>query len=102
MSILYEVTAVVRADLAESYERYLIEEHIPALLATGYFTGAAVARYEPGRFRISYEAPTQGDLDAYMANDGPRLRADGQKHFPLGVSLSREVWELRQRWNAER
>jgi hypothetical protein len=100
MSILYEVTAVVRVDLADSYERYLREEHIPALLSTGHFVGATMARYEPGRFRISYEAPTQADLDAYLAIDAPRLRADGQKHFPLGVSHSREVWELRERWGS--
>jgi hypothetical protein len=53
--ITYEITATVRADLCDAYERYMRDRHIPDLLATGSFAGATMARSSPGRYRIRYE-----------------------------------------------
>jgi len=35
---------------------------------------------------------SQEDLDRYIAEHAPRLRADFHEHFPAGVRLSRAVW----------
>ncbi|HEX2219899.1 MAG TPA: DUF4286 family protein [Gemmatimonadales bacterium] len=96
--VTYEITADVEADLIEDYERYMREVHIPELLETGCFRAAAFTRSRPGRYRVRYEAPDQADLDRYLAEDAPRLRAEFSSRFPRGIALSREVWATIEEW----
>jgi hypothetical protein len=95
--VTYEVTAVVRPDLADAYEAYM-RRHIPELLATGWFVRASFARITGHRYRIRYHARDQQSVDRYIAEDAPRLRADFAKHFPVGVELTREVWQTLEEW----
>jgi uncharacterized protein DUF4286 len=97
--IIYEVTAVVEARLAEAYERYMRQQHIPDVLATGCFQSADFASAAPGRYRMRYEASTDDDLERYLATHAARLREDAASRFPEGVVLSREVWTAIQRWS---
>jgi hypothetical protein len=96
--IIYEITATVRADLIEAYEKYMCETHIPDLLATGFFAGAKMARAGENRYRIGYEAHNQKALDDYLATDARRLRADFMEHFGEGIEVSRENWEVLRVW----
>ena len=96
--IAYEVTAEMEETLAGRYEQYMRETHIPEVLATGCFQAAVLARSSPGRYRTSYLARTQADLDRYLEHHTAALRADFAAHFPEGVSLSREVWTAVDRW----
>jgi hypothetical protein len=96
--IIYEVTAVVEARLAETYERYMRQQHIPDVLASGCFQRADLASATPGRYRMRYEASTDEDLERYLATHAARLREDVASRFPEGVVLSREVWTAIQRW----
>jgi hypothetical protein len=97
--VTYEVTTIVEPSLVEAYERYMRQVHIPDLLATGCFRGAALARAAIGRYRVRYEAPSQADLDRYLATHATRLREDFASHFPEGVTASREVWVAIQVWD---
>jgi hypothetical protein len=97
--IIYEVTAVVQAHLAEAYERYMRQHHIPDVLASGCFQSADFASAAPGRYRMRYEASTDADLERYLATHAARLREDAASRFPEGVVLSREVWTAIQRWS---
>lgn len=99
--VIYEITAVVRAELVENYEKYMREQHIPDLLGTGYFRAASFTRSSAGRYRICYEAFDQSALDKYLKQDAPRLRADFLAHFSEGVELSREVWTILQSWKTD-
>lgn len=99
--IIYEITATVRADLVESYEKYMRSQHIPDLLATGFFTGAKMARVGENRYRIQYEAHDQKALDEYLATEAARLRDDFLAHFPEGIEVVRENWEVLQVWETE-
>jgi hypothetical protein len=99
--IAYEVTSVVEESLVGQFERYMREIHIPDVLATGCFQAATLARSSPGRYRTSYMARTQADLDRYLETHTARLRVDFAAHFPEGVSLSREVWGTVQRWEGQ-
>lgn len=96
--IIYEITAVVEPRLVEKYEQYMSGQHIPDLLATGHFTGASFACTTENRYRIRYEAFNKHALDQYLTHDAERLRADFLKHFPSGIEVSREVWEVLQIW----
>ncbi|HWL39108.1 MAG TPA: DUF4286 family protein [Gemmatimonadaceae bacterium] len=95
--VTYEVSAVVRADLAAAYEKYM-RPHIVAVLATGLFVGATFDRAEGNKYRARYQAKDQQSVDKYLAEHTARLRADFAKHFPNGVELSREVWQTTGTW----
>lgn len=99
--VIYEITAVVRAEFVEEYEKYMRERHIPDLLATGYFSVAYFTRSAENRYRIQYHAHDQQALDEYLENDANRLRADFLAHFPEGVELSREVWKVLESWQID-
>lgn len=94
MTVIYEITATVRDDLMESYERYMSSKHIPDLMSTGCFVGATFSRSEIARYRIWYTAASQDDLDRYLNQNASRLRDDLRSHFPNGVEPSREVWNM--------
>ncbi|MGH7579849.1 MAG: DUF4286 family protein [Gemmatimonadales bacterium] len=96
--VTYEVTTTVEPGLIEEYERYMRATHIPDLLATGCFRGAAFTRSAQGRYRVRYEAPSAADLERYLDTHATRLREDFASHFPQGVTASREVWEDLQSW----
>jgi len=102
MSLVYEVTAVVELELADGWERYMRERHIPDVLATGCFTRASLARASGGRYLIRYHLATRADLERYLAQAAPALRAEFTARYPGGVALTRETWELVQEWEAGR
>jgi len=91
--LVYEITATVDADIVAEYEKYMIERHIPDLLATGHFAAAFFVKNGP-QYRIGYHADSQEHLDDYLANDAEPLRADLLEHFPRGVEISRQTLEI--------
>ncbi len=108
--IAYEVRARVPVEQAEAYERYLREEHIPDLMATGCFVEANFSRSE-GRgsaseeapaadvlFRSAYLAPDRAALDRYLADHAGRLRTHALARFPRGPAFERETWAVLERW----
>jgi hypothetical protein len=96
--VTYEVTTTVDPRLVDAYERFMRQVHIPDLLATGCFRGAALTRSAPGRYRVRYEAPTDAALERYLAIHATRLRDDFVSHFPEGVMASRGLWVAIQSW----
>jgi hypothetical protein len=97
--VIYEITAAVQAELVEEYEKYMRERHIPDLLATGYFRGAYFTRSAENRYRIQYHARDRAALENYLQTEAGRLRADFLAHFPEGIGLSRENWDILESWN---
>jgi hypothetical protein len=97
-TVIYEITAVVDIELIEKYEKYMRGQHIPDLLATGYFRGAKFISSPKNRYRILYEAHNQESLNQYLESDATRLRADFLAHFPAGIELSREIWHVVEHW----
>lgn len=91
--LIYEITATVDESLIEGYENYMTERHIPDLLATGHFSAAFFAK-NGNVYRIGYHAESTEHYDAYIENDAERLRADFLEHFPAGVKVSRDVFEI--------
>ena len=71
-----EITAIVDAGLIESYEKYMLERHIPDLLKTGFFGGAKISRSGANRYRIQYEAHDKSSLDEYLTTQAARSRAE--------------------------
>lgn len=90
--VTYEVNAYVDEALCAKYERYMTKTHLRDVLATGCFVSATLERATPGKYRVSYRAPTREDVDRYLKEHTAILRADFAKQFPGGVRLEREVW----------
>lgn len=100
-AFIYEITALVPTEMTEEYEKYMRERHIPDLLATGYFRFAYFTRSAGNRFRVQYHARSQSALDEYLQIKAESLRADFLAHFPDGVEITREVWEVLQSWEKD-
>lgn len=98
--IWYEVTATPEAEVRAAYETYMRETHIRDVLATGCFVAARFAAASGGRYRSTYVAPDQEHLDRYLDLHAQRLRHDFAVHFPAGVALTREVWQVVEEWQA--
>lgn len=95
--IRYEVTLECSAAAAPALERWMRNTHVPDMLATGCFSGIHFDRAD-GRFRTVYEAMAQQHLDRYLAEHADRMRDSFREQFPVGVAISREVWEQLQSW----
>jgi hypothetical protein len=96
--ILYEVTLQVEPTLVAKVEEYMSRRHIPQIFATGCFRRIRFDGASPARFRTCYQAESQADLDRYLREHAPRLRAEFQADFPTGVTLTRETWTERAMW----
>lgn len=97
-AVTYEITASVRDDLTDAYERYMRERHIPDVVRAGRFARASFSRSAPGRYRIRYEALGRAELNEYLATHARDLRAHFTETFPEGVELSREEWTILEIW----
>jgi hypothetical protein len=89
----YEVTIQLDdAALANALESYMRGGHVTAVLATDCFLDAHFEQSAPGLYRTRYSAASQQDLDRYVSEHAPSLRADFQEHFPSGLRITRTVW----------
>jgi hypothetical protein len=100
-TVLYEVTLQVEPSLAGAVEDHMRRQHIPEILRTGCFERIRFDQASPSRFRTSYQARSSAELERYLRDHAPRLRADFQAHFPSGVTLTRETWSPRELWQSE-
>jgi Domain of unknown function (DUF4286) len=96
--IFYEVTLQVEPRLAQAVETHMRTVHIPEIAGTGCFRQIHFDRASAARFRTCYQAESRSDLDRYLGEHAPRLRAEFQKEFPEGVTLTREIWTQQEVW----
>jgi hypothetical protein len=96
--IRYEVTLQVEPPLAPAVAQHMRGQHIPEIFATGCFQHIRFEQASPARFRTSYEAKNQTDLEHYLHDHAPKLRAEFQNRFPTGVITTREIWALQEVW----
>lgn len=96
--LLYEVTLQVDSAVAQQVDEHMRSRHIPEIFATGCFRRIRFDHASPTRFRTSYQADTRADLDRYLSEHAPRLRAEFKAEFPTGVILTRETWMQQEVW----
>lgn len=93
----YEVTIQLDdPSLANALESYMRDGHLAEVLATGCFLDGHFEQSAPGVYRTRYSVAAQEDLDRYVEEHAPRLRADFQEHFPSGLRVTRAVWSERK------
>jgi hypothetical protein len=96
--ILYEVVLEVEPGCSAAVADHMRQRHIPAIAATGCFQRIRFQQASEHRFRTTYEAETAADLERYLQNHAPAMRAEFLAEFPTGVRLSREAWYDVESW----
>ena len=97
--ILYEVTLEVEPASSPAVAEHMRQRHIPAIVGTGCFRRIQFQQASVDRFRTSYEAETAADLERYLQDHAPALRAEFLAEFPTGVRLTRETWRVVESWD---
>ena len=95
--VVYEVNLDLDATVRDDYLAWL-GAHVTEVCALPGFTGAQVFEVAdppapPGRTSlcVQYRLAGQGDLDRYLAEHAPRLRAEGIARFGGRFTASRRV-----------
>lgn len=96
--LVYEVTLDISADKVDEFDVWL-KTHVRDMLALPGFRDARVLKpegAEPGAVRrvVQYTLGSRADLDRYVAEHAPRMRAEGAKRFGDKLKASRRVFDL--------
>jgi len=96
--LVYEVTLDISADQAAEFDTWL-KEHVREMLALPGFREARVLKPEGAeagaeRRVVQYTLASRADLDRYVAEQAPRMRAEGAKRFGDKLKASRRVLDL--------
>ena len=99
LMILYNVTVSVSEASANDWVKYMMEVHIPEVLATGHFRDFRLCHVrgeaEGGiTFAVQYMARSQEDLDTYQRDCAPALQADHQAKWGSKAVAFRTILPL--------
>ena len=78
--LIYNVTIKVDAAIADTWFRWLQQEHIPAIMNTGCYSEYKIVRLrdiddsEGPTYAVQYFAPTREDYDRYIEQHATRFR----------------------------
>ncbi len=78
---IYNVTVSIDKTIAAEWHNWMKTVHIPMVMETGYFTEYKLCKVlnvddEGATYSTQYSFKTMPDIEAYMANEAPRLQAD--------------------------
>ncbi|MEM9983876.1 MAG: DUF4286 family protein [Bacteroidota bacterium] len=96
--VVYSVTTSVMYQREEEWVKWMKEEHIPQVLATGYFTGHEFHKLvdpqpEAGAatYNVQYLMESFTDYHHYQEKAAPALRKDHEEAFGKSVLSFRTV-----------
>ncbi len=88
MDLIYSVTTTIEKDSALEWATWMVQEHIPAVVATGCFTGYQFHRViEPATdagmatYNVLYDCASPSAYDVYIKQHAHALRAAAEKKF---------------------
>lgn len=101
MHIVYSVTILIEEDVAAAWLEWMRTVHIPAVLATGFFTRHRLLRLthpagDPGlvTFNVQYDCPSQAALTQYVEEKAPHLQQDHNEKFGGSFKAFRTVLDV--------
>lgn len=97
--LLYNVTIIIEESAAEEWLQYMIEIHIPEVMATGKFTSNRLLKIldspnEGISFCSQYVVENLNDYEDYQQNYAPKLQADLQQKFENKFVAFRTLMEF--------
>ena len=98
---IYNVTVKTDAAIADAWERWMLEEHMPELLATGLFTECRLSRLADTEddddsltYSAQYTCPSRAEYERYIAEWAPLMRQKGLEKFGGGFIAFRSVMDV--------
>lgn len=94
--VIYSVTVSVKTENQTAWLEWMMTEHIPEILKTGYFNESkAFQVLEPTeegkvRFTIQYDCKSMDDYRKYRETESERLASKHNEKFE-DISISREL-----------
>lgn len=101
---IYNVTVNIEEDIHDRWLRWMNEEHIPEMLATGKFSAAKMCRVlveeEMGgiTYAVQYTTDSKETLEKYYAEDAERLRAQSRPFEGKFVAFRTELEIISEHW----
>ena len=103
--VIYEVNLRPEAEIAEAFDTWL-RKHVRDMLALPGFLEASISVSQetggtPGERTVQYRLVDRAALDRYLAEDAPRMRADGIDMFGERFTANRRILEGHERLRAQ-
>jgi hypothetical protein len=98
--IIYNVTINIDESVHDKWMSWMLEKHIPEIMATGKFVEAKMVKVliveEMGgtTYSIQYFAESKEKLEAYYEEDAPKFREEGAQLFGDKMLAFRTELEL--------
>ena len=97
--VLYNVTVSVSQEHANDWVKYMMEEHIPEVLATGHFRDFRLCHVQGEAeggitFAVQYMARDAQSLETYQKEHAPDLQAEHQAKWGSHAVAFRTVLPL--------
>lgn len=97
--VLYNVTVSVDEQCANDWVKYMMEQHIPEVLATGHFRDFRLCHVQGEAeggitFAVQYMANNAEALDTYHRECAPALQADHQAKWGSRAVAFRTILPL--------
>jgi hypothetical protein len=97
---IYNVTIKVAHAIAVEWLRWLQQEHIPDMIATGCFDKATILKLventdeEGVTYAVQYQALERADYDLYVAEFAPKMRQKGLDKWGENFIAFRTLMEI--------
>ena len=106
---IYNVTIKADAAIAAAWERWMLDEHMPELLATGLFTECRLSRLADlddddsnPTYSAQYTCASRAEYERYIAGHSAAMRQKGLDKFGGGFVAFRSVMDVLGVLRAER
>lgn len=100
MKILYNVTIIVDDSIVENWKKWMIDIHIPDVMATGAFEMYQMQKVltegsEGGTtFAIQYLSPNREEFERYQIQHAPKLQEEHQNRYQGKFGAFRTLMEV--------
>ena len=98
---IYNVTVKTDAAISTAWERWMLDEHMPELLATGLFTECRLCRLadnddddDSATYSAQYTCASRAEYEQYIAKWAPQMRQRGLDRFGSGFVAFRSVMDV--------
>ena len=98
--IIYNVTVKVQPAIAAEWLQWMQGEHMPEIMATGYFTASRICHLlemdesDGVTYSVQYTATDMSQYQRYIAEHAPALREKTMKAFGDRLIAFRTVMEI--------
>lgn len=104
--ILYNITISVDAECAAEWLEYMVNDHIPAVIATGHFRDYKLCRVEGDEqggktYAVQYIAHSPAAFNTYQTECAPALQADFMSRWGNKVAVFRTILPVLYEGKAE-